>query len=465
MGRTRDRAVASSAAESRRLAAQPSGNLARNAGAVGLTVFGLVVIAIGVRTDVGSRHPEIFAFAVAVFFVARGVHLGRPVTTMHAAAAGGAVLGALLISATGHETVALTVFAAGGPVLMWPTSSRPEPDRLSNVYALVDRTVEDPLAPFAMHSLKSYFFSTDGSAAVGYHARLGVAVVGGDPIGDPAGFPALIAQFQQFCRDRGWWIVVLGAGERRFELWNAAGGRPRLRAVPIGRDVVVDVASFDMVGRRFRNVRQAVSRTHNAGLTTEVVPEAQLPEPIRAELLEIVEQTHGGSTERGFSMILGHVLDGRYPGILLVLARDAEGVVQGFQRYAVAGHGTEISLDVPWRRQGAPNGIDERLTVAMIDYARDHGGKRVSLAFAAFPELFDEKDRGWLRQVLFNVIHLGDPLLALESLYRYLEKFHSLGDRRYVLLNLRMLPIAAFVLLTLEFVPRRKTDDPPGSRL
>lgn len=212
-----------------------------------------------------------------------------------------------------------------------------------------------------------------------------------------------------------------------------------------------------MVGRRFRNLRQAVSRTNNAGLTTEVVSEAELSDQAKAELFEIAAQTHGRRTERGFSMILDHALAGRYPGMLIVLARDKCGVVQGFQRYAVAGHGTEITLDVPWRRAGAPNGIDERLSVAMVDYAREHGGTRVSLAFAAFPELFDEEDRRWLRRVLFNVIHLGDRLLALESLYRYLKKFHSLGERRYVALNFRILPIAVFVLLTLEFMPRRKS--------
>ncbi|WP_345345989.1 phosphatidylglycerol lysyltransferase domain-containing protein, partial [Rhodococcus olei] len=117
--------------------------------------------------------------------------------------------------------------------------------------------------------------------------------------------------------------------------------------------------------------------------------------------------------------------------------------------------GTEISLDVPWRRPGAPNGIDERLSVAMVDHAREHGGERVSLAFAAFPELFDDRNRRWSRRVLYNVVHLGDPLLELESLYRYLAKYHALGERRYALLSLRILPIAAFAALTLEFAPHR----------
>ena len=49
-----------------------------------------------------------------------------------------------------------------------------------------------------------------------------------------------------------------------------------LHPVPIGQDVVIDVSSFEMVGRKFRNLRQAVQRTHNCGITTEIVGEQEL---------------------------------------------------------------------------------------------------------------------------------------------------------------------------------------------
>ena len=38
-----------------------------------------------------------------------------------------------------------------------------------------------------------------------------------------------------------------------------------------------------------------------------------------------------------------------------------------------------------------------------------------------------------LQRVAYRLIHLLDPLIRLESLYRYLSKFHSLAERRYVL--------------------------------
>jgi lysylphosphatidylglycerol synthetase-like protein (DUF2156 family) len=402
------------------------------------------------------------AWSLTVFagvaLIARGVFLGRPVTALHATAAL-----AVLVSGLGARLMSVEVpgdllVVAAGLVLMWPTGAPPEPEQLPRVWALVSATSGDPLAPFAMHELKSYHFNAEGTAAIAYRTRMGYAVVSGDPIGDEDEFPALVGTFAALCHSRGWRIVVLGCSERRAGLWSdpAVVGRT-LRPVPIGRDVVVDVARFEMAGRRFRNLRQAVARTHNAGINTEVVAERALDAIRLAELTDVLSDSpKGAHSQRGFSMALDGALEGRHPGIQLIIARDRAGRVQGFQRYVTAGGGTDLTLDVPWRRRGAPNGIDERMSVDMIAWSKSQGAQRLSLAFAAFPEIFDATHRGRLQRFCYAAIHLGDLLIALESLYRYLRKFRALGERRYVLLSLTQVLPLLVVLLSLEFLPRRR---------
>jgi lysylphosphatidylglycerol synthetase-like protein (DUF2156 family) len=309
-----------------------------------------------------------------------------------------------------------------------------------------------------MQTHKSYHFTADGTAALAYRTRMGFAAVGGDPIGDEAHFPELVADFAAMCHTHGWRIAVVGCSERRLGLWTDATVLGQsLRAVPIGRDVVVDVGGFDMVGRKFRNLRQAVKRTHNAGITTEIVAEQELDDKLLAELTDVVRASPSGAhTDRGFYMNLDGVLEGRFPGIRLIIARDALGKVQGFHRYATAGGGSDITLDVPWRRRGSPNGIDERLSIDMIMAGKDAGAQRVSLSFAAFPEIFEDKNRGWAHRIFYRLIHVLDPLIALESLYRYVRKFHALDARRYALISMTQLVPLVFVLLTLEFMPRRR---------
>jgi lysylphosphatidylglycerol synthetase-like protein (DUF2156 family) len=394
----------------------------------------------------------------AVALIARGIFLGRPVTAVHAWLALAAVLAALGARMLVFDLLGNLLMVSAGAVLMWPTGARPNPADLPRIWALVDLTKGDPLAPFAMQDLKCYHFDDDGTAAIAYRTRMGYAVIAGDPIGDETRFAELVVDFAAMCHARGWQMVVLGCSQQRLDLWaDATVLGQSLRAVPIGRDVVIDVATFDIVGRKYRNLRQAVQRTQNFGITTEVVSEQGLDGRLLAELTEVLQASPSGArTERGFSMCLDGALEGSYPGVLLIVARDKVGRVQGFHRYATAGHGTEVSLDVPWRRRGAPNGIDERLSVDMIAWARENGGQRLSLAFAAFPEIFNDKNRGKISSLIYAAIHLGDALIALESQFRYLRKFHALGDRRYVMASLTQVLSLLVVLLSLEFMPRRR---------
>jgi lysylphosphatidylglycerol synthetase-like protein (DUF2156 family) len=394
----------------------------------------------------------------AVAFIARGIFLGRPVTAMHAATAALFVVAGLGAHVLSFDLLGDLLIVSSGVVLMWPTTAHPRPEDLPRIWALIDASADDPLAPFAMQTGKCYHFTADGTAALAYRTRLGYAAVGGDPVGNEEKFPELVADFAAMCHAHGWRIAVVGCSERRLGLWRdpVVIGRS-LRPIPIGRDVVVDVSSFEMVGRKFRNLRQAVKRTHNCGVTTEIVDEQELDENLLAELADVVRSSpRGAHHDRGFYMNLDGVLEGRFPGIRLIVARDASGRVQGFHRYATAGGGSDVSLDIPWRHRGAPNGIDERLSVDMIMAAKEAGAQRVSLSFAAFPEIFEDKDRGRVRRVFYRLIHVLDPLIALESLYRYVRKFHAMDARRYAVISMTQLVPLVFVLLTLEFMPRRR---------
>ena len=416
---------------------------------------------LGVQERFGHHHvgPGRFgwsvALLVAVALIARGTFLGRPVTASHAVAAAAAVCAGLGAHFLSFEWLGNALVAASGLALTWPTSAQPQPELLGSIWALVNSTFEDPLAPFAMHSSKSYHFNSNKTAAIAYRTRLGFAVVSGDPIGDASEFEDLVSDFVGMCRSRGWRIVVLAAGERHVGLWRDGHLGNSTLVVPIGRDVVINVRHFTLGGRRFRNLRQAVQRTRNAGVTTEIVDERELGSALSGELTEVLYAAHRAArTERGFCMSLDGALRGRYPDIKLAIARDRHGRVVAFHRYATAGHGSEVSLDVPFRRPGAPNGVDERLSVDMLSQAKAHHAVRFSLAFAAFPEVFDAEHPGLWQRVAYRLIHLLDPLIRLESLYHYLRKFHSLAERRYVVLRAQHIPAALMVLLSLEFMPR-----------
>lgn len=417
---------------------------------VGLgTAVALVDQHAGHQSDTRSLVAIWLSFAV----VARGVGLRRPLLLGHLVAALAILLLTGVALERGDVGFAQVSVVLTGLVAFWPPPG-PEPGTPSDrrrVATLVQASRGDPLAPFALRADKSYLYSPDGLAAVGYRVRFAVVVVSGDPVGAPESLESAAEAIREFAGAHGWRLSVLGSSQRWSRWWQANG----YRGVPIGRDVVIDVASFAMNGRAFRNLRQAVQRTRNAGVTTEIYKERGLPPELRESLQAIVAASHRDE-HRGFSMIMDQLLEPEQAGNSIVaVAFDRSGRPVAFHRFGIAGGGADVSQDLPWRAAGAPNGVDERLAHDTVVWARDRGAERLSLSFAAFPELYQTAPTGLFARLSYWATHRLDRYIRLESLYRYLRKFHALGDQRFVMLRLRdLLPVAA-AMLTLEFIPIR----------
>jgi len=316
----------------------------------------------------------------------------------------------------------------------------------ARVTELVRHPSSDTLAPFVLRNDRSYVFSPDGRAAVGYRVLLGVAVVGGDPVGEPAAFPAAVAEFVRVCDRAGWRVAALAVRDDLAPLWHRHG----LHTVGIGDEVLLEVDSFTLSGRSMRNVRQAVQRTHHFGVTTAIVREGDLDTGQRAEVAGLSAHWLGGSAERGFSMILDGLGTGAHPECVLVLARDSAGRLVGCQRYVPSGD--TLSLDVMRRRHDGVNGLNERMIADVVTHAREHGIRLVSLNFAAFRTLLDSSRRGPLERAGYQALHLLDPFIRVESLYRFNAKFHPGYQARGVAFpSWPSVPIVALAMVGMEF--------------
>lgn len=391
-----------------------------------------------------------------------------PTTPLAAAGGFGALLALLAVLAIGPYSTAAPPPEPGG-----------EAER-TQVRRLIAHPDSDTLAPFALRYDKSYSFSPDRRAVVSYRVLAGVAVVSGDPIGDRNSWPAAVAAFLAQTRRRGWRPAVLAAGPQARALWLERGMHP----IEIGDEVIVEVDRFSLTGRPMRNVRQAVGRTVRAGITTRFLRESEL-DPALARQLRRIHETwldRGPGREHGFAMNLDAMAQGRHEDALVAVAFAAEGYAVGFQRYlpaATGGREPVLSLDVMPRDPIAPNGINERLIVDTVEYARSHGFRAVSLNFAAFRTTLSRtpSPRGagkgdhegdtsewWLRPTQ-RTIHLLDPLIQVESLYSFNAKFQPAWLPRTVLvrswLDLPWFAIAAFGMeFALPYDRRRVALDP-----
>jgi lysylphosphatidylglycerol synthetase-like protein (DUF2156 family) len=315
--------------------------------------------------------------------------------------------------------------------------------------ALVATTDMDPLAPFVLRDPKCHFLSAGGRAVLAYQVCVRTAVVSGDPIGDATAFPSLVSEFISFARSRRWIVAVLAASEGARPLWRAHGLRP----VTISRDVVIGVDGYHLDGRKFRNLRQAVQRTHNAAVSVTFHREGLVDRFLSDQLRQLQERSRK-RTDRGFSMALGNPFDGAASDALIAVAHDSAEQPVAYHRYLRSG-ARGLTLDVQVRATNAPNGVEERLINDVIQWARQRDLQWISLAFAPFADLYQTQHPAVNQRLARAALHLLDPWLRLSSLHRFQSKFHALNRPRYVMLKRRWLVPAAIAMLRLEFQPHR----------
>ena len=318
--------------------------------------------------------------------------------------------------------------------LLWgwlaPWRYRLDQEQRERAGVLVETFGVDTLAPFALRADKSYFFSEDEQAFLAYKVVAGVAVVSGDPIGPEPSVRALLSRFLRFARERDWRIAILGAGDRLLGLYQGLG----LHVLYHGDEAVVHSAEFSLDGRAIRKVRQSVTRLQRDGYTADVLFAETLDDELRADLEDIFDVWRGDEPTKGFTMELDTLfrLDGR--DALFVIGRDRDGVAHGFLHFVVVRPLSALSLSSMPRRGDTPNGFNEWLLVAAIQWARTHGFERVSMNFAPFAAVFDpESHRDFRARVTRRALaSLKGRGFQLENLLAFNRKFFPRWQRRYV---------------------------------
>lgn len=321
------------------------------------------------------------------------------------------------------------------------------------VRELIEHKSTDTLDPFALRVDKRYIFGPDRNAAIAYRTIFGVSLVGADPVGDPAAFGGAIDQFLDDCEVRGWRPAATGVRADVVSLFRERG----MRAMYIGDEAIIDVERFSLAGGRMRNVRQAVNRSRNFGVSTHHVRQGDLDAGMHKDLVDVAELWRAHAPEMGFSMALDTLLSDRDPDCLLAIAtRHGEPI--GFQRYVPCKGGRALSLDAMRRDRHSPNGINERMIYDTVQWAAGHGVDEISLNFAAFRHVIEPVEPGQRRPLSTYVVVAFDrllPFVKIISLARFNAKFAPRWEPRYLVYRSPLdLPAVGLAALSAEgFLP------------
>jgi lysylphosphatidylglycerol synthetase-like protein (DUF2156 family) len=285
----------------------------------------------------------------------------------------------------------------------------------------------DTLDPFAAREDKEYVFAPDQGAALAFRALFGVALGSGDPIGAKDQFLDCLRHFVARSEERGLRPVVMLARQDRLDLYERLG----FRAFYLGDEAILDVAEFTLDSPRMRNVRQAVKRSANFGVTTEVMRESDIPPALVASLRDITVRARHGQREEGFSAALEEPFRIPQQSCVVVLCRDRAGSLIGFQRYAPCSGDTKLSIDAMRRVPRAPNGINERMIFDVLRWAARNGVVELSLNFVAFRRQLQSLDvatgNGSLARIIRRLNLAGAP-----TLFTFTNKFRPRWVPRYL---------------------------------
>jgi lysyl-tRNA synthetase class 2 len=328
------------------------------------------------------------------------------------------------------------------------------PDERRRAEALVRERGSDSLAYFSLRRDKSTFFSASGRSFLAYRVIAGIAIVAGDPIGDPAERSELFAEFRRVAHSKAWRVAIAGASAAALPDYDRLG----FKSIYLGDEAFVRPARFSLEGRPIRKLRQSVTRLEKAGYSVELLNPSDVEPELRNELRAVSEEWRGRWPERGFTMAMDGLFG--YPDTVLAIAFGPDRRIGGFLQLVPAPACGDYSLASMRRRRDTPNGLTEYLIVETIDWARRHGVNELSLNFSVFAE-FLRADRGLFRALLLKL----DRLFQLERLHSFNRKFFPEWRRRYFCFERWTdLPLAGFAYLHAESLltppgPWSKTSD------
>jgi lysyl-tRNA synthetase class 2 len=349
-------------------------------------------------------------------------------------------------------TLGLVTIAAGMLLAVRPAEpvATLSPADESRLHDVLDRHgARDSLGYFALRRDKSVIWSSSGKAAITYRVVAGVALVSGDPIGDPEAWPGAIEAYRQLVEQYGWTPAVMGCSELGATVFRREYG---LSALALGDEAILPLPGFSLSGRAMRGVRQACTRVERAGYRVTVRRARDIDPAELAKLRSAADSWRLDPVERGYSMALSRLGDAADPDCIVVTA-ERDGVLRGLLHFVPWGR-DGISLDLMRRDREADNGLNEFMIVAVAQAGPDLGVTRMSLNFAVFRDALDRGERigaGPVLRLWRRVLLIASRWWQIDTLFRFNAKFHPQWQPRFVSFpSMRDLPRIAFAALEAE---------------
>lgn len=265
-----------------------------------------------------------------------------------------------------------------------------------------------------------YLLTADGSSYIAYRVVSGVAVTTGDPVGPHP--EAAIESFLARCAAAGWTPCFFSVTRQTADLLT----RYRFHDLAVASDSVINPREVSFTGRRWQDIRTAISRAGREGATASWCRYPELAADLQRQIITIDHAWVAGKglPEMGFT--LGGIREIDDPEVRCLLALDASGQViavtswlPGYRDGRVVGW----TLDFMRRGPGAFPGVMEFLIATALTSLRDEGAEWVSLSGVPLAWPAGDRPAGVIGAGMDRLAGIMEPVYGFRSLLAFKRKF------------------------------------------
>lgn len=275
---------------------------------------------------------------------------------------------------------------------------------------------------------KAYFFNQQKTAALAYAVRGGIALVVGDPIGNPNVHATLMQEFDDFCYTNDWAPAYIHVTPGNRSSYADHG----FSLQKIGEEAVVSLDAFVTQTARSKYFRQIYNKFSKQGYTVTV---AQPPHS-QAFLADLQRVSNDwlmlpGRKERTFMMDSFNTA--YMQRCQIATLADADGVVQGFLNQLPTTYPGEANFDLLRHSQEAPGNANDFILLEWAKLLHQQGYERLNLGLCPLAGLDNTDDtRSVTNNALRFVYANGDRFYSFNGLRRFKAKYDPHWESRMI---------------------------------
>jgi len=296
------------------------------------------------------------------------------------------------------------------------------------VRKLLHKYGENPLSYIAIEDDKRYYFAHNVEGVIVYTAAAGVAVCAGDPLCSDKDMPLLITEFITNCKQNDLDICFCHTLEKHIPLYTFLGfGKTKC-----GEEAMFDLETYNLEGGKAAKIRNAINHASALGITIlEYKPLEKRDKLIEQQINDVSDEWLKNKNSSELSFMLGTIsldnpMDRRY-----FAAHSNKKKMLGFIVFSPFAGGKGYLADITRRRNNAPIGVMEKITIEAFNKMKLEGVKWGTLGLAPPVNATDEE--GITGKLLKLVYEKLNSFYGFKGLYHYKKKYSpTVWENRYI---------------------------------